>query len=188
MSSPASRDPRDKGPKHGKYMEYSENRRAFLNLPSTSFVLFTDPRPDNPDIAANVVVKIAKFNGASVLFNMTQFTAEEVAALREFFLVATATALPAAQFMDEKAEEELDNDIDSDPRLYRDVPRLFVREGEKFRDHPSILRGHEWSDDFPSYESTARVGHAKRKRRSPVPQSRPQADGTDNGEAEAGGD
>lgn len=174
--------------RHDKRRDYSENRRAFLNLPGNSFVLFTDPQGKEQDdrAAPNIVIKIAKSNGGAVLFNLTLFTSDELAALREFFLMATSTALPATDTMDENAERELDNGIDADPRLYREVPRLFVREGEKYRDHPSLLRGHDWDNRFPSYEQSAGVGFAKRKRRSAVPQQHQKDNAAHLGEEEAG--
>lgn len=187
MSRPGRKDDTEAS-KYSRHVEYSENRRAFVNLPGNSFVLFTDPAVDREGARAapNVTMKIMKSNGSFVVFNMTLFTSEELAALREFFLMATSTALPATDLMDETAQKELDNGIDSDPRLYREVPRLFVREGEKFGDHPRLLRGHEWDNRFPSYEQSAGLGFAKRGRRSPVPKQAPQDRAAHDGEAEVG--
>lgn len=174
--------------KYSKRVDYSESRRAFLNLPGNSFILFTDPvsTAEGSRVAPNVTMKIAKLNGPAIVFNMTLFTAEELSALREFFLMATATALPAAEAMDESAQEELEHDIDSDPRLYRELPRLFVREGEKFGDHPRLLRGHEWGGSVSSYEQSAGVGFAKRERRSSVPKSLPKDNEANDGTEEVG--
>lgn len=183
---------KDEPNKYDKRYDYSENRRAFLNLPGTSFILFTNEQGDEEDggnkAAPNITIKIAKSNAGAVVFNLTLLRSDELAALREFFLMATSTGLPATDVMDTQAEKELDNGIDSDPRLYREVPRLFVREGEKFDHHPGLRRGHEWDDRFPSYEQSAGVGFAKRGRRSSIPKQGPTDVPANDSETEAGGD
>lgn len=77
--------------------------------------------------------------------NLTLLTHAELQALKEILDLAFANAQDICIMRDKYAREALYKDgDDSFTRLYRPVPELITREGEKWPDYPRLRSGLEW--------------------------------------------
>lgn len=92
--------------------------------------------------------------GKSVRFQLplTTLTSEELAACKQIFDMAFANAQPIVAERDRIAQEALDEGDDSYSRIYRAVPTLLVREGQKWEHYPRLRRGSDWVEPVDNYE------------------------------------
>lgn len=128
---------------------YGDSRRAWVDLPGVKLSLYAGGGHDND--YETVVIQIALF-GKPVPFKLSLggLTQAELSAMKEFFDLAFANALPLVKQRDQEAQDEYDDGDTSNSRIYRIVPRIFVREGAQFGDRASLLRGSAWVDELES--------------------------------------
>lgn len=157
--------------------KFSDARRAWLDLPRLKLSLFVNEETE--DDTESVTIQIALF-GRNLPFRigLGGMTQAELSATKEFFDLAWANALPIVKRRDQEAQEEFDEGDTSNSRIYRVVPRVFVREGPLFRDRPSLLRGSAWVDELES--AIISVTTKLRVGRSTVPEPDPDTGGTKN--------
>lgn len=130
----------------------SDRRRAWLNAGGQVFTLYIAPGDEAeedqpPQVGDSVYLYITrgKYKARVELTDMTQ---AELVATKQILDMAFANALPTVIRRDAEAEEGFNEGLTSNPRIYRDAPRLFVREGEEFPDRERILRGFDWAPEL----------------------------------------
>jgi hypothetical protein len=104
-------------------------------------------------------VNLLLVDGAQrIQITLTKLTSDELAAFKELCDIAFANAQPIVALRDQTAQEALDNEgDDSFQRLYRDVPKLTIREGTQWPHYPSIRRGSEWVPPVDTYAQVRTV-------------------------------
>lgn len=89
-----------------------------------------------------------------VNINLSKLTHDELTALKEVTDMAFANAQQVVLQRDANAKEALQNGDDSYVRIYRRVPEIIIREGEKFKHYPLVRRGLDWSTRVASKYNT----------------------------------
>lgn len=141
-------DPRFKGMRAKKVStgKVSEGRLAWIRFNMLSLVLYRKPDsffdnlPEGSEQAEeykvhsegdgdhiNLAISIAS---SKVAIALTSYTAQELRSMKNFIDFAIDEALPIAEARDKASMEVLeDYDDDSNTRVYRDIPELFIRKG-----------------------------------------------------------
>lgn len=161
-----------------------------LNFSHISYKLNIVSKGDEPDVlaAAGEVgedIFLAIMRGSTTTnISLTNLTHTELDAMREFFLIAFANAQGIVKERDRLAKEGLENGDDSFVRLYRTVPTILIREGEKWKHYPRLRRGFEWVTSMVPKYNVNRLDI--RGSSVPVPEPVKAEPVADNGEEEAG--
>jgi hypothetical protein len=90
-----------------------------------------------------VKVLIPRYKGPTVHWDLSALTMEELTELREFFNVAFDTAEPVVRMRDKVAADALAEGNDSFARVYRQVPKLVVRQRKKREHSEGVQHGPE---------------------------------------------
>lgn len=127
----------------------SENRIMWLETFIGQFVVLMYPegfRDESDDVPAiktepgpTIRLMIPGKTRQPVYFTFTALTSEELASLRELFNRMFDMVEPIVEHRDKAAQDAYDQGDDTITRLYRQVPRLIVREGA-IREHSISLR------------------------------------------------
>lgn len=127
--------------------QYGDTRRAWLETYSSRFTLYAGI----PDVEAgkeysDAVVIMIEAVGTSRKFSvsLSAMTYDELCAAKEFFDMAFANAQEVTQKRDREAQEAYDEGDTSFNRIYRRIPRIFVREGQVYGNRATLLRGSDW--------------------------------------------
>lgn len=149
---------------------YEERRRAWLHVTGMEMVLLLEANlKDEGRLDAHLLVRHAKAQIGTMVC-LSDLTMDELLAVREFIDIALTNAAPTVEERDRKADETYDQGDDADRRLYRAVPRILVREGEKYTDRPVLLRRYEWPQKVSSFVTRAARVVDRRRRNSSLPQ------------------
>lgn len=79
--------------------------------------------------------------------NLVNLTADELKVLREFLDHVLDLAEPYCEQLDAEAQQRWEDGDDTDPRLYRELPRLIIRERVQPRDDSGVQVGPERLSD-----------------------------------------
>lgn len=149
---------------------YEERRRAWLHVTGMEFVFLLEKNlADKGRLDAHLLVRHSKAKIGTMVC-LSDLTMDELLAVREFIDIALANTAPTVEERDREADETYDQGDDANRRLYRAVPRILVREGEKYSDRPILLRGYEWPEKVSSYVARAARVVDRRRRNSSLPQ------------------
>lgn len=128
--------------------------RALLDVNHISFTLFINKNEENRyfsgEAGHDVVVRMRAQNRV-VSAKLSDMTRDELAATKEFWDISFAQAQSIVEARDRIAQEAFANGDDSYHRLYRQVPRILVREGTKFTHYPFLRKRSEWVASLDSY-------------------------------------
>lgn len=118
---------------------YVESRHAWVNTILGQLALYI--YEEGTEIAENTIepgptvkVLIPRYKGPTVHWDFSALTLEELTELRKFFDVAFDAAEPVVRMRDKAAADALAEGNDSFSRVYRQVPKLVVRQRAK-REH-----------------------------------------------------
>lgn len=130
------------------YGKWSETSRVYLDLHRFKSSLYIVTGANKEDVKSGeegpeVIMGFSR-DGELMYMNLTSLTHRELQALKEFMNIAVANAQDIVIRRDEAAQEALENGDDSFVRIYRRIPEIVIREGEKWRDYPRVRRGFEW--------------------------------------------
>jgi hypothetical protein len=90
---------------------------------------------------SRVIFSLTRGQGQPVVIDLTALTAVELEAFKQSVLIATEVAAPICAELDHRAQEEMENGDDSNPRCYRPLPSVVIRP-RAFREYRgSILDG-----------------------------------------------
>ena len=128
--------------------KWSETSRVHLDLHRFSASLYVvGDGTKNPDLEGEegpeVIVAFSR-DGELMYMSLTSLTHAGLGAFKEFMDIAVANAQDIVLQRDQTAQEALENGDDSYVRVYRTVPNIVIREGQKWPDYPRIRRGFEW--------------------------------------------
>lgn len=88
-------------------------------------------------------------NGRILNYTLTSLTSEELALFRELMNLALDLAEPIVEQRDKAAQDAYENGDDSFVRIYRQVPRLVVRDGALRANSGSLRKRSEDSPEGP---------------------------------------
>lgn len=162
-----------------RQQRYGDNRRAWLETYQNRLTLYTtagdDPEINEEGLQAGdeaVTVMMQRIGSKSrFMLNLSALTHDELCAIKEFFDMAFANAQGVTQARDKEAQEAFDAGDTSYNRIYRQVPIIFVREGEVFGHRAKLLRGSDWVARVESFIKV--IGTKLRTSSSVVPQRPP---------------
>lgn len=153
--SPAARTAYKKRYKFGK------TRHAFLRSYIGEWVVFFFNKNENPEDeleegvqydpgepGPTIILQIQKRTQRRPMrYNLTSLSVRELEDLRELIGIAVEMALPTARLRDQEAQDAITNGDDSNPRSYRTVSPLVVREGPGAQYVEGIRNGYEGLPD-----------------------------------------
>jgi hypothetical protein len=118
----------------------SDTRESWVDMPKFSAVCFVGHDedwlewkgddapivdPENPPVRISITHHGKRY---PTTFNFTGMTSQELAAFKAFLVRAIEMAEPICERLDQKALEAFQKGDSSFARLYRPVPKLFIRE------------------------------------------------------------
>jgi hypothetical protein len=125
----------------------SENRFAWLQTHVGTFQIMEYlPEEDEQEYGPTVLLYLPLPGRRSLSYNLTALTTEELDKLEELFNLLITEARPIVAERDRIAHEALESGDDSHVRIYRAVPRLFIRKRPSRQDGDRVLNG---SQDVP---------------------------------------
>lgn len=98
--------------------------------------------PEN-DGQTRVLFSLNRGQGKPVVIDLTALTLVELEAFRQTVLIATEAAAPICKELDLRAQKEMENGNDANPRCYRPLPTVVIRT-RAFREYSGrILDGRQ---------------------------------------------
>lgn len=143
-SRAGNRRPENMRASRGRYVD---ERLAWVDTVLGNMVLMVYPEGhesgSKTEAGETVRILIPRPGRAAVSLDLTHLTEQELDLLQEFFTLAFETARPVARHRDKDAQDAFARGDDSFSRIYRQVPRMVVRERKERTDGQGVQHGSE---------------------------------------------